>query len=321
MSSMRRRTGASPDASCNRDPSAARPRRDMAVPLILQAVAMVGLAALLYSSAADWFAVRAQSATISGYIEQAATLPTSEQQAALATAAAYNADLPEGVLSDPYSAPLQGHSASGGTAYGEYTGLLKVEGTEAIGQVTYPRLQISMPIYHGTSEKVISRGAGHLYGSSLPIGGVPTHSVLTAHSGLVHASLFTRLPKAHVGDTFQIEVLGEVRHYRVTDLQTVLPDDIESLQIEADRDLVTLMTCTPIGINSHRLLVHAERIDGPSKGAVPVLATGTGVSAGFPWWVVVFVGGSVLAAVFLFLPLRRGSMSHAPQASRAPEVS
>lgn len=142
-------------------------------------------------------------------------------------------------------------------------------------------------MYHGTSEEVISSGIGHMYGTSRP----STRAVLTAHSGLPRAELFTPLHNAEVGQTFWISVLGEDHHYRVESIETVEPGETESLEIIEGEDWVTLFTCTPVGVNSHRLLVHAIRIDAPESSGGQTIG-GDGIRAGFPWWAVWFVGGS-----------------------------
>ncbi len=186
--------------------------------------------------------------------------------------------------------------------YLAYEELLRISGTDVIGTVNYPALNIALPVYHGTTDEVISKGAGHMYGTSLPVGGPSTHAVLTAHSGLPSARLFTRLPEAKVGDQFWISVLSEDHYYQVQAVDTVRPGDTESLKIIEGEDWVTLFTCTPIGINSHRFMVHAERIPDPAKDDGNQFVAGDGISAGFPWWAVWFVGGSVLVGWFLFAP-------------------
>lgn len=284
-------------------PPSARRRPGTAVPLALQLGAMLGIGALLYPVAADWFATLNHDAELSGYVEQVAALPDADREAALEAARSYNALMPRGVLRDPYADDLAVDPAEdeGRLAYGE---VLRVSGSEVIGELRYPRLGIGLPVYHGTSEEVLAKGVGHLYGSSLPVGGPSTHSVLTSHSGLVRASLFTPLPQARLGDTFQVTVLGETHYYRVDDIRTVLPGDTSSLSIVDGEDFVTLITCTPIGINSHRLLVRGVRVPAPEEAGGYALE-GDGKTAGFPWWAPAFLGGSALTAYLLFAPPRR----------------
>uniref|UniRef100_UPI002597B35F class C sortase n=1 Tax=uncultured Bifidobacterium sp. TaxID=165187 RepID=UPI002597B35F len=142
-----------------------------------------------------------------------------------------------------------------------YEDLLNLNGDGMMGYIIIPRLKETLPIYHGTSESVLQVGVGHLPDSSLPVGGPGTHAALSGHRGLPSAKLFTDLNKMKVGDLFYIRVLDQTLAYKVTSIETVLPNETESLAIQPGKDLVTLITCTPYGINSHRLLVHAERTD------------------------------------------------------------
>lgn len=298
-----------------------KPHR-LAVPIALQIAAMIGIGALLYSSAADWFSTLNHNAEISGYVEAVEQLPDPARDEALDLAREYNSYMPAGMLRDPYSNPLSDKERDAG--YLTYEALLRVSDNGVIGQLSYPRLGIDLPVYHGTGEAAISRGAGHLYGSSLPVGGPSTHSVLTSHSGLLNASLFTRLPEARVGDTFEVTVLGETHYYQVDGIETVLPEDTEALRIVAGEDRMTLITCTPTGINSHRLLVHASRVAAPSNDDGSHTIAGDGRTAGFPWWAVGFIGGSVLTAYLLFAPPRRRERTSSDVAASAetlPEVS
>ncbi|MCG7415047.1 class C sortase [Microbacterium aurum] len=275
----------------------------IAVSVLLQVVAMAGIGLLVYPDAADWFARRDHNAEISGYVDNVEQTVSGERGALLDAAYAYNDQLQPGPLTDPYLAqsdPTQSETA----VYQAYEQLLSVSGSDAIGTLSYPAVGITLPIYHGTSDETLGRGVGHLYGSSMPVGGPSTHAVLTSHSGLPQAKLFTPLLGAKVGDTFWISVLGEDHYYRVQSTETVLPGETESLAIVPGQDLVTLFTCAPIGVNSHRFMVHAVRIADPPADAEQVIA-GDGLTAGFPWWAVWFVGGSLVVAVILFAPPRR----------------
>lgn len=283
------------------------------LPILLQIVAMIGIGAILYSDAADWFATRQHSSEISGYVNSVEQLPTAERAATAQRARDYNSHLPQGILRDPFLNTLDMDEEN--AAYAAYQEILRVSSNGVIGELVYPRLKIGLPIYHGTSDRVLARGVGHLYGSSLPIGGASTHSVLTSHSGIVHASLFSKLPNGVVGDTFYIKVLGERHDYRVESIDTVLPEDTDSLQIVAGEERVTLVTCTPIGVNSHRLLVSGVRIasqDDAVLGSRSLAAPEGG--AGFPWWVFLFVLGSTVVAYTLFSPPRERRRSLSQEA-------
>ena len=149
---------------------------------------------------------------------------------------------------------------------GDYNSILDISGTGIMGYVTIEKLGVELPIYHGTSEGVLQVAAGHLEGSSLPVGGEGTHSVLSAHRGLPSARLFTNLDKMEAGDTFTVTVLDRKLTYQVDQIKIVEPQEINDLTIEEGKDYCTLMTCTPYGINSHRLLVRGERISQEESG-------------------------------------------------------
>lgn len=141
-----------------------------------------------------------------------------------------------------------------------YQELLNVAGDGIIGYVQIPKISVQLPVYHGTNNDSLERGIGHLLGSSLPIGGNSTHSILTAHSGMASQKMFSDLPQLEIGDIFYLKVLGETLAYQVDQINTVLPHDTTYLGIEQGEDLCTLVTCTPFGVNTHRLLVRGTRI-------------------------------------------------------------
>ena len=148
----------------------------------------------------------------------------------------------------------------------EYQSLLD-SGSGVMGTIRIPKISVKLPIYHGTSQSALASGAGHLYGSSLPVGGKNTHAVITGHRGLVDAMMFTRLDEMRVGDYFYIEVMGRTLGYKVDRISVIEPNDTSTLKIVPGEDRVTLMTCTPYGVNTHRLLVSAVRA--PIPGVVP----------------------------------------------------
>ncbi len=155
-------------------------------------------------------------------------------------------------------------SASASSADAEYQSLLD-SGGGVMGTIRIPKISVKLPIYHGTSESALASGAGHLYGSSLPVGGRNTHAVLTGHRGLVEAAMFTRLDEMRVGDYFYIEVMGRTLGYQVDRITVIEPNDTSQLKIVPGEDRVTLMTCTPYGVNTHRLLVSATRSSIPDE--------------------------------------------------------
>ena len=282
--------------------------------LALVLVIVLGFAVMLYPSAADWFSRIAQADQIAQYHLDTQDLDPAVRSEALALADAYNARMPEGPLRDAFAFESPDSDVEAG--YAAYEKLLRVSDSGVIGRVKFDSAGIDLPIYHGTDEAVISTGAGHLYGSSLPVGGPTTHSVLTAHSGLPNASLFTPLHDVEVGDEFWIDVLGEQHWYRVDQIVTVEPGDLREMQIIEGRDYVTLFTCTPVGVNSHRLLVRGERIATP-PAEVGVRQNSS--DAGFPWWVVVFVAGSAVAGFLVYAPARRSR--RAARRAEGPQLS
>ena len=272
--------------------------------LPMQIMIVLGVALLTYHSAADWFATRNHNAELSGYVDAVEQMPKANRDAELALARSYNEKMPQGPLRDPYAYDVNPEQED--AAFTDYTRLLEAAPSGVMGRLSYPSAGINLPIYHGTADSVLSRGVGHLYGSSLPIGGEGTHSVLTSHSGLVNAKLFSELPaKTRVGDIFTVTVLGETSRYQVDQILTVLPDQSDALRIVPGEDYVTLITCTPIGVNSHRLLVRGTRIANlPEQEDQRQEVAGDGVTPGFPWWIVWLVGGVGLS-VIVFLPLPR----------------
>ena len=169
-------------------------------------------------------------------------------------AIAYNETITPGAAQDTYS------QESLKEASVDYEGQLNIAGDGIMGYVHVPKIGVNLPIYHGTDSDSLERGIGHLLGSSLPIGGADTHSILTAHSGMASQKMFSDLPQVAIGDVFYLNVLGETLAYQVDQINTVLPHDTTYLGIEQDMDICTLVTCTPFGVNTHRLLVRGSRI-------------------------------------------------------------
>ena len=170
----------------------------------------------------------------------------------LKDAKSYNKSLFSGVLGDPFSVDNKEDNT--------YKSLLSVDSSGVMGTIEIPSISVKLPIYHGTSEDTLQKGAGHLFGSSLPVGGKGTHSCISAHRGLPDKKMFTNLDLLKKDDIFYIHVLDKTLEYKIFEIETVLPTNVEPLQIQDGKDLVTLITCTPYGINSHRLYVHAKRV-------------------------------------------------------------
>ncbi|MFR0845033.1 MAG: class C sortase [Oscillospiraceae bacterium] len=196
-----------------------------------------------------------QSQIHTEYQEAVNALPDTAIPEARAAAQSYNEELWSSIVQ--YGSYSKDSVTS---AMEEYAGLLDLTGTGTMGYVHIPKLAVSLPIYHGTEEETLDRGVGHLIGSSLPIGGGSTHAILTGHSGLASQKMFSDLDKLEIGDTFYLEVLNEFLAYEVDQINTVLPHDTAYLGLEKGKDLCTLVTCTPFGVNTHRLLIRGHRI-------------------------------------------------------------
>lgn len=273
-------------------------------------MAIAGLVVVMYPAIASWFSARAQSSTVAAYANEIASTPSEVLTDTLAQAQEYNAAIPEILLTDPYT--LDDAMSGRGGAYETYEEQLRLASdtreSPPMARIRIPTIDVNLPVYHGTEDMVLERGAGHLFGSSLPVGGEGTHSVITAHAGLVEATMFDHLVDVAEGDEILIDVMGEQLTYRVTGSETVLPTEVSSLRLEPGEDLLTLVTCTPIGVNSHRLLVHAERVAVPQESAEPSttqLSDGTG-GPGFPWWAVQLAGGVALILAVVTLAERAG---------------
>ena len=225
------------------------------LPIIIIVLLFLGGAGLvLYPVVSSWYMGRHQGQVIADYDAEAAKLSQAQMEEELEKARRYNESLLGNVvLTDPFNAEgLEEQNT-------EYEDLLNIGGDGVMGSVEIPGQNIYLSIYHGTDSVSLERGAGHLQNSSLPVGGKGIHAVISGHTALPTAELFTDLDQVEKGDVFYIHILKETLAYRVYDIETVLPEQVESLGIVQGRDLVTLVTCTPYGINSHRLLIHAER--------------------------------------------------------------
>ena len=293
-----------PAAAVRRDPRARPKRRWGGTQTIVVIVAALGAAVLVYPMAASWFSAWKHDTEVDGYVQTVESVPDRELEALRDAAREYNEVLPSGPLRDPYALGADGRQAEVGLGADAYARLLRVPGVEAMSRVRIPSIDVDLPIFHGTEEGMLSRGVGHLYGSSLPVGGSGTHTVLAGHTGFVQATLFDHIAELREGDLIVLTTLGEDLYYEVDQSIVVLPDETEALRQEAGRDYVTLVTCTPTGVNTHRLLVRAERVDAPAESETrSVLADDTG-AAGFPWWALILVGVPALAA-FAVTPRRR----------------
>ena len=219
--------------------------------LILILTLLTGLSLLLYPTISDWWNSFHQSRAIASYVETVEELDDDAYAQLWEDAQAYNEALAQ---DNSRFQPSEEESV-------RYNELLSLSGTGIMGYVEIPSIDVALPIYHGTDEAVLQVAVGHIEGSSLPVGGPGTHTVLSGHRGLPSATLFTDLDQLDMGDVFLLHVLGETLTYQVDQIRIVEPDDVSLLALEEGEDLCTLVTCTPYGVNSHRLLVRGYRVE------------------------------------------------------------
>lgn len=219
--------------------------------IILVVILLIGVSLMLYPTFSDYINSLHQSQAISAYADSVAEMDTAQYEAVWKAAQEYNAAM---------NRTTQNFKLSESAAE-KYKQQLNLDGTGVMGYVEIPKIKVSLPIYHGTDDVVLQQAIGHLEWTSLPVGGEGSHCVLSGHRGLPSAKLFTNLDKLAVGDTFMLRVLNEVLTYEVNQILIVEPKDIDALRIVDGQDYCTLVTCTPYGINTHRLLVRGHRID------------------------------------------------------------
>ena len=220
------------------------------VGILLVLMLFIGVCGLLYPAVSQYWNSKTQTRVVENYQAILDSLKQEDYTAFFQEADAYNDAL--AALSNPL---LDYRELEG------YDEILNVTGNGIMGYVAIQKLGVELPVYHGISDKVLNVACGHLEGTSFPVGGVNTHSVLSAHRGLPHARLFTDLDKMELGDTFQITILDRTFTYQVDQIKVVLPHEIDDVQVIEGEDHCTLLTCTPYGINSHRLLVRGTRIE------------------------------------------------------------
>ena len=265
--------------------------------LVISIIFLAGLSLLLYPFVANQWNNYRQKQLISGYEQVVSEKEAAEgidYDAERKKAEDYNEALLPCVLPDSFAL------AESSGVDPVYMNTLNIAGDEMMGSVEIPKINIKIPIYHTTEEEVLNKGAGHLEGSSLPVGGANTHAVISAHRGLPSASLFTDLDQMKVGDHFLLHVLDETLCYEVDKISVVKPEDTSALAVEDGQDLVTLLTCTPYGVNTERLLVRGHRVpyvEEEVKEEKTVLS-GSSLHTNYLLWV--FVGLSV-TALFVFV--------------------
>lgn len=218
--------------------------------IFLAVIVLAGLCLLLYPTFSDWWNSLHQSQAIASYVEKVEGMSQEEMDALLEQAHAYNQrlwDKGNRWLPSPEEAA-------------EYRSLLDVTGTGIMGYVNIPVIDVSLPIYHGTDEAVLQIASGHIEGTSLPVGGESTHAAISGHRGLPSARLFTDLDRLGEGDLFTVTILGRTLTYQIVQIRIVLPEDTSEMDLYRGEDYCTLQTCTPYGVNTHRLLLRGKRV-------------------------------------------------------------
>ncbi len=219
--------------------------------IILVAIFLTGLCVLLYPTISDFWNEKRQSEAIMNYDDLIADMTPEDYSSFFEAADAYNEKIRN------MDTPFLGHK----NITDEYHSILDVNGNGMMGYITIERINVQLPIYHGTSAQVLNSAVGHVEGSTVPVGGENTHAVLSAHRGLPSAKLFTNLDKLEIGDIFTIKILDRTVTYQVEQVLIVLPHQVNDLYVEKGKDQCTLVTCTPYGVNTHRLLVRGTRIE------------------------------------------------------------
>lgn len=272
--------------------------------IILFLFLLVGFSILNYPFISQLVNRRNESQAVESYEKQTDILEDEKKRIIKQEAEAYNKELLEKQtgVSDGFFMQNKRDDI--------YEEILNPSGDGIMGVLRIPKIQVHLPVYHGTSAKVLEEGVGHLYGSSFPTGGEGTHSVLSSHRGLPSKTLFTDLDQIKEGDLFFLDILGEEMAYRVEAILTVEPEETDALEIIPGKDYVTLVTCTPYGINSHRLLVRGERISWEEKDKEPEENEAYGI---WRWMKILFIVSAVvilavgiLLIVIPFMKKRRG---------------
>ena len=259
---------------------------------------LAGLGVLLYPSVSNWMEQAKQRRQIAAYQEAQAQMEQERRAALLAEADRYNQKLAElGISFDMLGEAEKEALLIDGKSYDE---LLLAEDSGVMGYLEIEKIKLKLPIYHGVSEEALEDGVGHLEGTSLPVGGETTHAVLFGHRGLPSAKLFTDLDQLEEGDHFLIHVLNETLCYEVDKISVVKPEETSSLAVEEGKDLVTLLTCTPYGVNTERLLVRGHRVPYVEQKVADEKTPLSGISlhTNYLLWVII---GLVITTIFILM--------------------
>lgn len=248
---------------------------------------IAGLCLLAYPSVANYWNNMHQAKTIMDYSDVVSKMDKEDYDAILKSAREYNKKLGEtGIRWTMTDAELE-----------EYNRQLKIEGTDVMGYISMPKFHIKLPIFHGIDEKILQTSIGHMQETSLPVGGKNSHCAISGHRGLPSAKLFTDIDKIREGDTWTIHILNETLTYECDQVRIVLPDDLSEIQIEEGKDLCTLITCTPYGVNTHRLLVRGHRVPN-ANGYADITADGIQIE---PKYIAPFLAAPILLILLILL--------------------
>lgn len=264
------------------------------VTLIIVAVGLLGIGLILYPSVADWWNSFHQSRAVAAYAQKVANMDASEYEKILADAEEYNRKLAANGINWKMSAE----------EIAAYEKELDITGTGIMGYITIPKIHVELPIYHGIDDAILQIAIGHLSETSLPVGGPTTHCVVSGHRGLPSAKLFTDIDKLVEGDTWTVNVLNRTLTYEVDQIRVVLPTDLSNLQLEQGKDQFTLVTCTPYGINTHRLLVRGHRVDN-AQGEANVIADALQIE---PVYIAPFVAIPFILLLLIIMMISTGHM-------------
>ena len=259
--------------------------------LLLILVFFVGLSLLLYPPISNYWNSLRQSRLVSNYMENVSRMESTKKRELFEAAYEYNREL----------AAKPSHYQLTAEEQGAYEQTLDVSGTGVMGYLEIPKISVSLPIYHGTEEVILEFAIGHLAGTSVPVGGESTHSVLTGHTGLPSSRLLTDLNQMEIGDIFYVQIMDETLTYEVDQIRKVLPENTKDLNIVKGEDYCTLVTCTPYGINTHRLLVRGHRIETAKSAMMKFSADALVIE---PLVVIPFLAAPILLVLFLLVMLK-----------------
>ncbi|MCK7637348.1 class C sortase [Corynebacterium sp. P7202] len=295
-----------------RDDSQSEKKRSLSAVLLPVLLIIVGVAVLIYPVVSTQWNNYRQADVARRYSEVVKEQDPVRLSEQVERARQYNSEHMNGPILDPWLSRV----SEDNLAYQDY--LDQLSSNYAMAQIVVPKAEVNLPVYHGSDDRTLEKGVGHLFGSALPVGGAGTHAVLTGHTGLTNATLFDNLTRLKEGDAFYVNTFGEKMKYRVDQIKVVLPEETDDLRAIPDRDLVTLVTCTPYGINSHRLLVRGTRVAIDPVEEEEAFEETNGIV--WQWWMIAAVAVSLLALILLFVWLWRalfGSRKTQPRGRHA----